>query len=324
MTKQQKWILGGLAYVVAVLFYATNDLYRQQQVARISVVKTPKQAPYKQKLAVGLKATKTKLKAGETGKLSLELKDQGFKYQVAGIEGRLEFNPKVIKITKVDSKSLPVKLQTWKVRKISDELAEVSFAFGAGVGAEDRARIKLPKMATGGGREVCTQEYGSCVSRSGSCVTYSDGCEKARLCDPAKIGIKCRATQGVSNGKGYLAGVGLVEFEYKAVAGGESWLRLPGSKLKLAGLYGDSLLDESGSRLGLKVWIVADKPKPEKRSRFDLNGDGKVDLLDYNLFMREFRLGGKKLDFNSDGKVDVLDYGLFLNQIRQNWMQLIY
>jgi hypothetical protein len=45
----------------------------------------------------------------------------------------------------------------------------------------------------------------------------------------------------------------------------------------------------------------------------DLNGDGKVDIFDYTIFISEFGKTGSNLvsDLNKDGKVDIFDYTIF-------------
>lgn len=46
----------------------------------------------------------------------------------------------------------------------------------------------------------------------------------------------------------------------------------------------------------------------------DVNGDGKVDILDFNTLMVDWNKSGEKLaaDFNSDKKVDLLDFNLLM------------
>jgi hypothetical protein len=46
----------------------------------------------------------------------------------------------------------------------------------------------------------------------------------------------------------------------------------------------------------------------------DLNGDGKVDIFDYTIFISEFGKTGSNLvsDLNKDGKVDIFDYTIFV------------
>jgi hypothetical protein len=45
----------------------------------------------------------------------------------------------------------------------------------------------------------------------------------------------------------------------------------------------------------------------------DLNGDGKVDIFDYTIFIQDFGKTGSNLvsDLNKDGKVDIFDYTIF-------------
>jgi parallel beta-helix repeat protein len=45
----------------------------------------------------------------------------------------------------------------------------------------------------------------------------------------------------------------------------------------------------------------------------DLNGDGKVDIFDYTIFIQDFGKTGNNLvsDLNKDGKVDIFDYTIF-------------
>jgi len=51
--------------------------------------------------------------------------------------------------------------------------------------------------------------------------------------------------------------------------------------------------------------------------RGDANGDGVVDILDYNIWRDEFLgiLTTKKSDFNHDGIIDLLDFNIWRNAI---------
>src|SRR5581483_3373917 len=49
--------------------------------------------------------------------------------------------------------------------------------------------------------------------------------------------------------------------------------------------------------------------------RGDLNSDGKIDLLDFNLFMSQWGKVDVASDFNNDGKVDLQDFTILM----ANW-----
>jgi hypothetical protein len=49
----------------------------------------------------------------------------------------------------------------------------------------------------------------------------------------------------------------------------------------------------------------------------DINGDGKVDIFDYNILISDFGKTGVaefvKSDINKDGKVDIFDYNILIS-----------
>jgi hypothetical protein len=51
----------------------------------------------------------------------------------------------------------------------------------------------------------------------------------------------------------------------------------------------------------------------------DINGDGKVDLIDYSLLKLEFLTAApnSKADLNGDGKVDLVDYSIFIQELKK-------
>lgn len=45
----------------------------------------------------------------------------------------------------------------------------------------------------------------------------------------------------------------------------------------------------------------------------DIDGDGDVDIFDYNILVSEFgAIGGSPTDINNDGKVDIFDYNILV------------
>lgn len=50
------------------------------------------------------------------------------------------------------------------------------------------------------------------------------------------------------------------------------------------------------------------------RDPADINGDGFVNGLDYDLFAEWFESGGRRADFNLDGFVNALDYDAFAEE----------
>ena len=72
-----------------------------------------------------------------------------------------------------------------------------------------------------------------------------------------------------------------------------------------------------------KIFLV-DNQKEKTTLRGDVNGDGKVTLLDYGLVLAHVKrtklLAGDMLeraDVNGDGKVTLLDYGLILAHVKR-------
>jgi hypothetical protein len=52
----------------------------------------------------------------------------------------------------------------------------------------------------------------------------------------------------------------------------------------------------------------------------DLNGDDKVDISDWSIFLAEYGSpggAGGSLDLNGDGKVDITDFSIFIRTIRR-------
>ncbi len=58
--------------------------------------------------------------------------------------------------------------------------------------------------------------------------------------------------------------------------------------------------------------IIRDNPVLTKKIKTDLNGDSRINLVDYSILAYWYKRAGfpKDLDFNSDGKIDLIDFSI--------------
>jgi len=69
-----------------------------------------------------------------------------------------------------------------------------------------------------------------------------------------------------------------------------------------------------------KLHILPTTPSSSKPNPADFNFDGKVDIFDYKLFVKDFGKTGSpgwvKADVNKNGKIDIFDYNLFIENYK--------
>ncbi len=293
--QETNWLALGAAALVVTggLYYGVRQVVvKRGMVARRANINIVNPASLLVKLS--LSRTNLPLAVGQTGSFSLVAET----YQsnpVTGIEGKLYYNPKMLLVTGVKpGKNLPVVLKKWQIKKVNDNLAEVSFAYGAKPGT----KLEPEKYVDNGFKN----EGKPMVIRSDNRRLPEHG-EKPIGGMPIKTNIV------------------LLTINVKPLRVGSTAISFPKDKLKLATYRrsGNSF-DAKNSKLQLMVKAVANRPIPSPKPVeiiYDLNHDRKVNVLDYNLFLREFgKTGTNKADFNSDRVVDVLDYNMLLRAIR--------
>ncbi len=303
--QETNWLALGAAALVVTggLYYGVRQVVIKKGIvakrASIDIVN-----PASLLVKLHLSRTKLPVRVGQTGSFSL-VADVYNGNPITGLEGKLYYNPKMVTITSVKpSKSLPVTLKKWRVKKINDNVAEVSFAYGARPGMTPRPEIKR--------------------TTNNSEKNY----KRVEKSNPNFPGVPERSPLPPIGGMPMRGNAVLLTVNFKALKVGSTAISFPKDKLKLATFNrsGNSF-DAKNSKLQLMVSItnkpipspkpiITPKPTPQAVI-YDLNKDGKVDILDYNLFLREFgKTGTDKADFNKDRVVDVLDYNMLLRAIR--------
>ncbi len=328
-------VLLALVMVTGVVYYAYRFVLRKQ--ASINVVQSPDIVTRRQfnkyKLTVDPtpppapkdKGKPVQVLAGKEYAFNLLAVGASSLPKISAIEGTMVFDPSRIKITSFQS-FLPVTLKKWSVKKINNTEARLTFAYGIKPGGGKES----VGLSAGGSSTICAQETGYCRDNQGRCVAYN-GCLKDKACQKvertgasssnraSKIGeiIPCKPTDEDEKT------TTLLWVKYIVLRPGRTTISFPQSELKLAGLGEEgNMFDPVGSRLKMVVDVGVpigfESPKQTQSPspislKGDLNGDGKVNLLDYNIFLRNYgKTGSNKADFNGDKRVDVFDYNLLL------------
>ncbi|PIR99192.1 hypothetical protein COT87_00715 [Candidatus Collierbacteria bacterium CG10_big_fil_rev_8_21_14_0_10_44_9] len=218
---------------------------------------------------------------------------------ITGLEGKMLFDPTMIQIDDFQSMSLPVAIRKWEIKKIDDTHAELTFSYGT-----------KPVVGKISG-EICKTETGVCAGDNGLCVSYFNGCEKARKCTAGSEKTSCSIPTET-----------LLWVKYHTLKYGETKIEFPAADLKLATYYGpgNSYFREE-SRLSMVVIAVATvaspTPTPKSIQREDLNKDGKVNLLDYNILLRYYGMSGNNIaDLDDNKLVDIFDYSIMIKALR--------
>jgi hypothetical protein len=167
--------------------------------------------------------------------------------------------------------------------------------WGPGLLANARANLKSLNMLLG--------EYNLFTS------TYKNTLLGDRVADEAYLIYNTGKQYAV-----YFPNGGSVKLNLSSVSGqfSRKWLNVGSSQwqgeTKINGGSTITLSTPSGGN-----WVALIKPSVLPTLSGDLNGDGKVDIFDYTIFISEFGKTGSNLasDLNKDGKVDIFDYTIF-------------
>ncbi len=285
--KQSKWLVPLLATLVLTggLYYALKKTIPVKR-AEIDVVNPAYTKPWQAGEGIMLRIfpqTKTTVKVGQEKTFllvaSLPTKTRianGFR--ITGLEGRLTFNPSLIKITSIKGWNLPVVLKKPVTKTINKSVAQINFAYGASLSETQKKNFnELPHVM-------------------------------------------------LKNFVGPNLNKAVLEVKYVALKPGPSTaISFPKDKLKVTTNL--STKNEFKGKTNLVLWVrgVSDLvrppfPKPTPKPIivvFDLNRDGRVNILDYNLFLRQFgKTGVNQADFNHDRLVDILDYNMLLKAMK--------
>jgi cysteine-rich repeat protein len=70
--------------------------------------------------------------------------------------------------------------------------------------------------------------------------------------------------------------------------------------------------DQVKSGFGRAINFFIGKGAPPGQANADVNGDGKVNLVDFSIFLTNWGTSNAQSDFNSDGKVNLADFSILL------------
>ncbi len=312
----KKWLvaLGAVLVVGGGLYYGLKSTAKP---ARIAVVNPQSMDYYSLKITDGgsgrlRKDGRVALHKGETYTFKLETTIPESD-QVTGLEGKLAFDPTKVKVVAFsqNKKVLPVTLKKWTAKKLAKNKTEFSFAYGASLEVVNR-KPEPPVYE----------------ERGKSSLNYHGNPNDPRY-------RRLRTSPGFVR-------VGLVTVKVQALANGVTKIDFPKDQLKLTTKKKQgNAFTAKGSKLSL-VALIFSKPIPSPKpiitprptpkptpkpiiSMYDLNRDGRLNIIDYNLFLKSFGQKGQRIpaDFNRDGVVDVIDYNNLLKAFWKGYPQAI-